>query len=71
MREWLRDLRKAKGLSQADVAKQLDVTYQAVSGWEASSSSPSRANALALAELLGREVLTQLLAEEQAARKAS
>jgi len=64
-------LRKARGLSQAEVADRLGVTHQAVSGWEAGTSSPSRSNALGLAEMLGRDVFTHLLAEERVAEGAA
>lgn len=71
-RTWMTQLRKAKRLSQADVAERLGVTHQAVSSWEAGTSSPSRSNALALADMLGRDVFTNLLAEERdPARRAS
>lgn len=37
----LRNLRKGRGLSQLDLAEKLQVSRQAVSGWEAGTSKPS------------------------------
>lgn len=46
-------LRRAKGLSQREVAKQLGVTRQAVSKWERAEASPDTDNLLALMALYG------------------
>lgn len=49
----LTQLRKAKGLSQEDLASRLGVSRQAVSKWERGESSPDLDNLVALAELYG------------------
>lgn len=48
----IRTLRKAKGLTQEDLAAQLHVTRQAVSSWERGGSCPDFDTLKALAELL-------------------
>ena len=50
------ELRKAKSLSQGDLAKALDVTRQAVSKWENDLSSPDTIKLIQLADLLDTEV---------------
>lgn len=49
-------LRKAKMLSQGDLAKELGVSRQAVSKWENDQSSPDTLNLIKLADLLDTEV---------------
>lgn len=49
-------LRKAKMISQGDLAKQLGVSRQAVSKWENDQSSPDTLNLIKLADLLETEV---------------
>lgn len=49
----LRELRTAAGLSQAKLAKQMGVSRNAVSQWEAGISQPSTKRLLALARELG------------------
>ena len=44
-------LRKAKGLSQEDLASRLDVTRQTVSKWEVGDSTPDLEKLVLLAEL--------------------
>ena len=51
--EKLIDLRRKAGLSQEQMAQQLDVSRQAVSKWETGAADPSTANLLALARLYG------------------
>ena len=51
--EKLIDLRRKAGLSQEQMAQQLDVSRQAVSKWESGVSDPSTSNLLALAKLYG------------------
>ena len=51
--EKLIDLRRKAGLSQEQMAQQLDVSRQAVSKWETGAADPSTANLLALAKLYG------------------
>ena len=46
-------LRKAKGLSQQEVAEALEVSRQAVSRWEVGKDIPSTKNLLALSRLYG------------------
>ena len=46
-------LRRARGLSQSDVARQLGVSRQAVSKWEQADSSPDTDNLIALLSLYG------------------
>ena len=48
----IRTLRKAKGLTQEDLAAQLHVTRQAVSSWERGGSCPDFDTLKALTELL-------------------
>ena len=51
--EKLINLRKAKGLSQEELAEQLGVSRQAVSRWELGSTLPDIPNLLQLCELFG------------------
>ena len=46
------DLRRAKGLTQAELGERLGVTYQAVSKWERSETLPDTAMLPELAEVL-------------------
>lgn len=46
-------LRKERGLSQAEVAEELNVSRQAVSRWERGTSAPSTDNLMCLAKLYG------------------
>lgn len=48
--------RKAAGLSQAQVAEHLDVSFQAVSSWERDQTSPDVSNIIGLAKLLNVSV---------------
>ena len=45
--------RKARGLSQEELAARLGVSRQAVSKWESGTADPSTSNLLALAKLFG------------------
>ena len=47
----LKHLRKQKGLSQLELAEKLQVSRQAISGWEAGSSRPSTENLKSLGAL--------------------
>ena len=49
-------LRKEKDISQAELAKRMNVSRQAVSKWEQGSSSPDTDRLIQLAEILGTEV---------------
>ena len=56
--------RKARGLSQEELAARLGVSRQAVSKWENGTSDPSTSNLCALAKLYGIPV-EELLHETQ------
>ena len=47
------ELRKAKGMTQEQLGRQLGVSAAAVSKWETGASDPSTANLIALAKLYG------------------
>ena len=61
-------LRKAKNLTQAELAEQLSVSYQAVSNWERGESMPDIFKLPTLAAVLGTSV-DALLAGETAAEE--
>lgn len=50
---YLSRMRKAQGLTQAELAEQLHVTDKAVSRWERGTSEPNTSNLMALARLYG------------------
>lgn len=52
----IKNLRKERNLSQEEVAKQLDVSRQAVTRWENGRTLPSSSHVLTLAELFGVSV---------------
>ena len=54
--ERITTLRKEKNISQAELAKRLDVSRQAVSKWEQGSSTPDTERLIQLAEILDTEV---------------
>ena len=54
--ERITELRKAAGLSQADLAKVMDVSRQAVSKWETDLSSPDAGNLIRLSEVLDSDI---------------
>ena len=54
--ERLAELRKAKGLSQEELAERLNVSRQAVSKWERAESSPDTDNLIELAKIYGLTV---------------
>ena len=60
--EKLTYLRKEKGLSQYDVASELNVSRQAISRWESGRSTPSTTNLKCLSVLL--DVSTDFLLDE-------
>lgn len=53
MGETIRALRKAKGLSQEDLARRLGVSFQAVSKWETAATMPDVALIPAIADYFG------------------
>ena len=61
-------LRKEKGMTQLDLARQMGVTDKAVSKWERDLSFPDVTSLPKLAEVLGTSV-DELLEEEPAAPK--
>ena len=50
--ELLKQCRKQKGISQAELASKLGVTQQAVGKWESGKSSPDPATVARIAEIL-------------------
>ena len=57
-------IRKEKGLSQSDLAKELGVTQSAVAIWEAGEAMPRADKLLQIAKILGCTV-DELLSEEK------
>ena len=53
MNEKLAELRKAKGLTQKDLAETLHVSRQAISRWEVGTAAPSLDNLTYLSQLYG------------------
>lgn len=51
--EKLQRLRKARGLTQEQLAEQVSVSRQSLSGWENDTALPDTAHVIALAELFG------------------
>lgn len=64
--ERLRQLRKNAGLSQEQLAEKLDISRQAVSKWEAGSSSPDIHNIVQLGKLYNISTDSILLEESPA-----
>jgi transcriptional regulator with XRE-family HTH domain len=54
----IKTLRESKGLTQAQVAKEVGVSQQAVVQWEAGDTAPRGKNLLKAAEVLGTDVKT-------------
>jgi transcriptional regulator with XRE-family HTH domain len=48
----IRELRKARGMTQADLAKLVGVDQSAVAQWETGTSGPHRKNLAKLAQIL-------------------
>lgn len=70
MRTWLKDLRKQLQLSQKALGKAVGVSDVAVTLWESGTNRPSYDKMLALAKLLGPEVMDRFAAEAQDGRVA-
>ena len=64
--EKIKELRKAKGMTQAELAKELGVKTGTVSNYETGKSVPSEANLKKLSEVLGEE----LVADEKKPKEA-
>lgn len=54
--ERITELRKASGISQYELAKEMEVSRQAVSKWETDQSNPDAANLIKLAELFDTDI---------------
>lgn len=54
--ERIADLRKEQNISQAELARLMEVSRQAVSKWETDQSSPDTLNLIKLADLLDSDV---------------
>lgn len=65
MRDWLRALRKAKGMTQSAVAQRLGVAKPVISRWESATRRPTYDKMLALADLLGPEVMERFASESK------
>lgn len=50
------ELRKACGMSQMELSRQMDVSRQAVSKWETDQSNPDAANLIRLSEILDTDI---------------
>ena len=61
----IKELRKESGITQKELAKQLGITFQAVSQWEKDQTDPDILNILALAKVFG--VTTDELLEHESA----
>ena len=62
-RHWLKQLRTEAKLTHRQLAKVLGVTHVAAISWESGARRPSYPNMLALAKLLGPEVMDRFAAE--------
>ena len=54
--ERITELRKASGMSQLELSRQMEVSRQAVSKWESGQSSPDASNLIRLAEILDTDI---------------
>ena len=54
--ERISELRNAANMSQADLARAMDVSRQAVSKWETDQSSPDASNLILLSDLLDTDI---------------
>ena len=66
--EKLKKLRKARGLSQEQLADQLNVSRQAISKWELGESTPDTDNLVALSDYYGVS-LDYLLRDQEVPEK--
>ena len=54
--ERITELRKASGMSQLELSRQMAVSRQAVSKWESDQSSPDASNLIRLSEILDTDI---------------
>ena len=54
--ERISELRKACGMSQLELSRQMEVSRQAVSKWETDQSSPDAVNLIRLSEILDTDI---------------
>ena len=54
--ERITELRKASGMSQLELSRQMDVSRQAVSKWESDQTSPDASNLIRLSEILDTDI---------------
>ena len=54
--ERISELRKACGMSQLELSRQMEVSRQAVSKWETDQSSPDASNLIRLSEILDTDI---------------
>ena len=54
--ERIMELRKASGMSQLELSRQMEVSRQAVSKWESGQSSPDASNLIRLSEILDTDI---------------
>lgn len=66
-RTWLTDLRKSHGMTLEQVSRELRVSLRNVARWERGESEPRIHHRLALARLLGVEVLHRFAEDTLAA----
>ena len=62
--EFLKELRKEKGLTQEQFAEQFNVSRWSVSRWETGTAAPSTTKLMAMAKLFGVDA-AELLKEAQ------
>lgn len=58
MKNRIKEFRQMAGLSQREMARQLNINYTSVCLWETGGTEPTTANAIAIAKLLGTSVET-------------
>lgn len=67
--EKLQKLRRARGMTQEQLAERVGVSRQSLSGWENDAALPDTANVIMLADLFG--VTTDYLLREEAATQST
>ncbi|VTS48541.1 XRE family transcriptional regulator [Streptococcus dysgalactiae subsp. equisimilis] len=61
----LKDYRDKNGLTQAQLAEQLEVSDKTISKWENGETYPSKRNMLAISEQLGFSIETLLIESQE------